>query len=112
MGEDVTLPGGLRVKVTVEAVRGRPWAAIERGWRWHVCHRPGRQRQPLVSFYFEPARRIPLSLSEADAKALADLLNRVALSSELRFSPSRPNVESATNSGANPLSVGKRVSAV
>ena len=87
VGEDVTLPSGLRVKVTVEAVRGRHWVAIERGWRWHVCHEHARQRQPLVSFYFEPARRVPLPLSETDAKALADLLNRVAMSSELRCSP-------------------------
>jgi hypothetical protein len=77
IGEDVTLPSGLSVKVTVEAVRGRPWAAIERVWLWHVCREHGRQRQPLVSFYFAPARRIPLPLSEADAKALAHLLNRV-----------------------------------
>jgi len=76
VGDDVTLPSGLRVKLTVKAVRDRPWAAIETGWLWHVCREHGREGHALVSFYFDPVRRIPLQLSEADARALADLLNQ------------------------------------
>jgi hypothetical protein len=76
VGEEVVLPSGLRVKVTVEAVRDRPWAAIETGWLWHVCREHGRERQPLVSFYFDPVRRRSLQLDERDASALAKILNR------------------------------------
>jgi hypothetical protein len=47
----------LRVKVTVEAARDRPWAAVETGWLWHVCREHGCEAQPLVSFYFDPVRR-------------------------------------------------------
>ena len=68
---------GMRVKLTVEAVRERPSGAVQTGWLWHVCREHGRERHPLVSFYFDPVRRVPLQLSEEDAKALADFLNRV-----------------------------------
>ena len=57
--------------VTIEAVRDRPSAAVETGWLWHVCREHGREGHPLVSFYFDPLRRTPLQLDEADAKALA-----------------------------------------
>jgi hypothetical protein len=76
VGDKVTLPSGRTVLVTIEAVRDRPWAAIKTGWLWHVCREHGREGHPLVSFYFDPVRRTPLQLDEADAKALAAILNR------------------------------------
>lgn len=77
VGDGVTLPSGRVVRVTVAAEATRPWAAIETGWLWHVCRDHGRDH-PLVSFYFDPVRRTPLQLDEADAKALAAALNRAS----------------------------------
>lgn len=75
VGDSVTLPSGAVVKVTVEAVRDRPWAAIETGWVWHVCRFHQHADQPCASFYYG-GKAIPVQLQGDDAKALADLLNR------------------------------------
>ena len=79
VGDKVTLPSGRAVLVTIEAVRDRPWAAFETGWVWHVCREHGREGHPLASYYFDPVRRTPLQLDEADAKATAAFLNRAKL---------------------------------
>ncbi len=74
LGDAVRLPGGLVVKVPMHAVRERPWAAVGIGSVWHVCgHRGDDQR--AVSYFFDRMRGTPLQLEEADARALAKILN-------------------------------------
>jgi hypothetical protein len=75
LGDSVTLPSGLVVKVPVQAVREQPWAAVGAGLVWHVCGKHGRGDQ--VSFFLDRVRRAPLQLEEADARALAKILNAV-----------------------------------
>jgi hypothetical protein len=77
LGDSVTLPSGLVVKVTVQALRQRPWAAVGTGSVWHVCGKHGREDHGSVSFFFDRMRRTPLQLEEADARALAKILNAV-----------------------------------
>lgn len=77
IGDEVTLPSGRKVKITAAGDPGRPWGAVESTWLWHVCRDHGRDGHPLVAFYFDPVRRTPMQLDEADAKALATALNLV-----------------------------------
>ena len=80
VGDDVMLPSGRVVRVTVRAVREWPWAAVQTGWLWHVCRKHSRDGHALLSFYFDPVRpAAPLLLDEADAKVLAAALNRARL---------------------------------
>lgn len=74
LGESVTLPSGLVVTLTAQALRRRPWAAVEIGSLWYVC---GKQRRDdnSAAFFFDRMRRTPLQLEEADARALAKILN-------------------------------------
>lgn len=74
--ENVTLPSGLVVRLTVAADPARRWSAVEIGFRWHVCRQHADASQPLVQHFFHPTRPHPLQLNEADAKALALALNR------------------------------------
>ena len=77
LGDSVTLPSGLVVKITPQALRQRPWAAVGIGLVWHVCGRQGRDGHHSMTFFFEPMRRAPMQLEEADARALAKILNAV-----------------------------------
>jgi hypothetical protein len=54
----------------------RPWLAVESGHVWQVCRPHGQSHTRGASFYFggKPA---PLQFDEADAKALAEMLNLV-----------------------------------
>jgi hypothetical protein len=73
-GDPVRLPSGLVVSVPAQAVRERPWAAVGAGSVWHVCgYRRGVQRS--VSYFLDRRRHTPLQLAEADARALAKILN-------------------------------------
>jgi hypothetical protein len=74
LGDPVRLPSGLVVKVPVQAVRERPWAAVGADSLWHVCgHRRDDQRS--VSYFLDRMRGTPLQLEQADARALAKILN-------------------------------------
>jgi hypothetical protein len=77
IGDSVTLPSGLVVTMTSQALRQRPWAAVGSGSVWHVCGKPGRGDDGEVPFFFVRMRRTPLQLEEADARALAKILNAV-----------------------------------
>jgi len=76
LGSDVTLPSGKRVRITAPADVQRPWLAVESGHVWQVCRPHGQPYTRGASFYFggKPA---PLQFDEADAKALAEMLNLV-----------------------------------
>lgn len=76
VGDEVTLPSGLKVRITAAAVKERPWAAIEVGWLWQVVREHPEPGTPLVQHFFHPTRGHPLQLDEADAMVLAAALNR------------------------------------
>ena len=73
VGDKVMLPTGIAALVTRPADPARPWGAVHLGKNWHVV------REQLaggrVEHYFGGGRA-PMQLSEADAIALAEALNR------------------------------------
>ena len=69
-----TLPSGLVVRVTLQTLCHRPWAAVGTGSAWHVCGKDGRDGS--VRFFHDRRGHTPLQLDEADARALAKILNR------------------------------------
>ncbi len=77
LGDSVTLPSGLVVKVPLQVLRQRPWAAVGIGAVWHVCGKHGPKDHGSVPFFLDRMRRTPLQLEEADARALAKVLNAV-----------------------------------
>jgi hypothetical protein len=77
VGDSVTLPSGLVLKITSQALLERPWAAVGSGAVWHVRGKQGRGDVGAVPFFVEPMRRTPLQLTESDAWALAKILNAV-----------------------------------
>ena len=68
------LPSGLVVRVTLQTLCHRPWAAVGTGSAWHVCGKD--ERDGLVRFFHDRRGHTPLQLDEADARALAKILNR------------------------------------
>ena len=69
----VRLPSGLDFKVTFAADPARPWGAVQVGSGW-VIRRP-RTLGGVVTFY--GGRNAPIKLEQADAEAVAAVLNRV-----------------------------------
>jgi hypothetical protein len=65
------------VKVTAQALRQRPWAAVGTGSVWHVCGKHDREDHRSVSFFLDRMSRTPLQLEEADARALVKISNAV-----------------------------------
>jgi hypothetical protein len=71
----VALPSGLVIRVTLRTLWHRPWAAVRTGSTWQVCGHDGRDGS--VRYFHDRMRRTPLQLDEADARALAKILNGV-----------------------------------
>jgi len=74
LDDSVALPSGLAVRVTLQTLRHRPWAAVGTGSVWHVRGNDGRDGS--VPFFQDRMHRT-LQLDEADARALAKILNAV-----------------------------------
>jgi hypothetical protein len=74
LGGSITLPNGLKVRITAAADPNRPWAAVASGRLWYVCREHG--QHDAGGFYFG-GRATPLLLDEVSARALADALNTV-----------------------------------
>lgn len=76
VGDTVTLPSGALVRITAAVDVKRPWGVVDVGGVWQV-----RRFLPDQSGsgwqYFFGAGPSPLQLAEGDAKALAQILNRV-----------------------------------
>jgi hypothetical protein len=68
----VQLPSGLVFKVTFASDPARPWRAVATGGLWRVW------RESLEGgvAYFYGGRTVPMKLSQADAEAVAAVLNR------------------------------------
>ena len=75
VGEMLTLPSGRVVMVTPHASRQRPWAPVEIASVWYVRGKQG--RDDPSAFLLDRMRRVPLELNEADALALAKVLNQI-----------------------------------
>jgi hypothetical protein len=71
VGDKVTLPSGKVVTVKVPGDPGNPWQPLEIQWYWQVC----KLHDVHVCFMFDGDQ--PAQLTEADARALAEALNRV-----------------------------------
>jgi hypothetical protein len=76
LGSDATLPSGKQVRITAPADVQRPWQAIQGKRSWHVG-RPNRQPDDGKATLYYGGTPVPVELDEADAKALAEILNRV-----------------------------------
>ena len=74
VGDNVTLPNGTTVRVTVPADPDRPWTAVEMSRQWQVCRTHFNVTWAGASHYFGGTKH-PLKLDEENAKALARLLN-------------------------------------
>jgi len=75
LDDSVTLPSGLVVRVTLQTLCHRPWAAVRTSSAWYVCGQDGRDGS--VRYFHDRLSRTPLQLDEADARALAKILNAV-----------------------------------
>ncbi len=73
VGDMVQLPSGLVFKVTFALDPERPWRAVQVGRDWRVS----RVRPQGGVMYFYGGRTAPMTLNQADAEAVAAVLNRV-----------------------------------
>ena len=76
VGDMVQLPSGLVFKVTFAFDPEQPWRAVQMGANWRVS----RQRPEAGVTYFYGGRTAPMQLNQADAEAVAAVLNRVRTS--------------------------------
>ena len=76
VGDMVQLPSGLVFKVTFASDPARPWRAVQMGGHWRVS----RERLEGGVTYFYGGRTAPIKLNQADAEAVAAVLNRVRIS--------------------------------
>lgn len=76
LGKLLTLPSGLVVEVTGQALNQRPWAPVEIASVWYVRGKQGRDDHS-TAFFFDRMRQMPVELDEADAMALANVLNQI-----------------------------------
>ena len=76
VGDMVQLPSGLVFKVTFASDPARPWRAVQMGGHWRVS----RDRLEGGVTYFYGGRTTPMKLNQADAEAVAAVLNRVRTS--------------------------------
>ena len=72
VGDMVQLPSGLVFKVTFAFDPVRPWRAVQMGGHWRVS----RERLEGGVTYFYGGRTAPMKLNQADAEAVAAVLNR------------------------------------
>jgi hypothetical protein len=73
LGDLVELPSGLVVKVTLPSDPARPWRAVQVADGWRVR----RERLEGGTSTFYGGRTVPPKVSQADAEAVAEVLNRV-----------------------------------
>ncbi len=76
VGDRITLPSGMKFKVTCAADPKRPWAAVHLGRHWHVMRERHDGGRLGVEHYFG-GHLAPLQLDEADAESVAAILNEV-----------------------------------
>lgn len=76
VGDSVTLPSGLVIRLTSHALRQRPWAAVQIASVWYVCGKAAPDEY-LAAFFLDRMRRSPHKFEEADARARAKILNAV-----------------------------------
>ena len=76
LNSDVALPSGKLVRITAPADTMRPWQAIPNKHSWHVGRPHQRAEHGWAALYYGGAP-LPVELDETDAKALAEVLNRV-----------------------------------
>ncbi|MDQ2733726.1 MAG: hypothetical protein M3Y55_01770 [Pseudomonadota bacterium] len=76
LGSEMTLPSGVKIRITAPSDPDRPWQAMESKQGWHVGRRhapPG--EQGAVLYY--GGKPVPVQLCEGDARELAVSLNKV-----------------------------------
>lgn len=80
VGDVVELASGVSFKVTFPSDPDRPWRAVEVGGFWRV-QRP-RIGHRTANFF--GGQSTPMRFTQADAKAVADILNTAPIGSVLR----------------------------
>jgi len=81
VGDQVQLPSGRKVRVTAKAEASRPWGAVFLGRNWHVVRECAPGGNCLGAEFYFGGGKVPLQLDEADAVAVAAMLNRATVPS-------------------------------